>query len=263
MNVFIYDHTFEGLLCAVFEAFRLKLRPDRLLTAGEPLPLLAENLLTVVTDETSAARVWDALQKKVSGLAIKQVAYAWLAEDGPSAELVFHYLGKIFSGVSETDFTDPDVLALRQLALKVDHERERVLQFVRFQKTADNIYFAGVSPFYNVVPLTVRFFADRFADQRWIIYDLDRGYGFHYDLNAVREIDFFRPVNPDTGQLNEAELAEDEAMFQEAWRKYFKAVNIAERANPRLQRQFMPKRFWPYLTEMRPVAAVEGSGGER
>lgn len=251
MNVFIYDRTFEGLLSAVFESFRLKLRPDRLLPEGEPPPLLAENLISVVYDEEKSGRVWAGFQKKASRLAVKQVVYAWLTEEDASVELAFRYLAKIFSGVSETDFTDPDVLALRQLALKVGHERERVLQFVRFQKTADDIYFAGVSPIYNVVPLTIHFFADRFADQHWIIYDLDRAYGFYYDLHSVREIDYFRPVNRATGQLAETELAEDDALFQEAWRKYFQAVAIPERANPRLQRQFMPKRFWPYLTEMR------------
>lgn len=41
----------------------------------------------------------------------------------------------------------------------------RVLQFMRFQKTADGTYFGIMEPLYNVLSLTVRHFRDRFADQ--------------------------------------------------------------------------------------------------
>ena len=47
----------------------------------------------------------------------------------------------------------------------------RVLQFMRFQKTADQVYFGIMEPLYNVYPLTIHHFRDRFADQPWIIYD--------------------------------------------------------------------------------------------
>ncbi|MDR2946545.1 MAG: DUF4130 domain-containing protein, partial [Candidatus Adiutrix sp.] len=91
---------------------------------------------------------------------------------------------------------------------------------------------------------------------KWIIRDLARGFGFYYDTERVRELDFPPcaegapdPVNPATGQLEAAALADEEELWQEAWRGYFSAVAIDERANLRLQRQYMPQRFWPYLTE--------------
>lgn len=159
------------------------------------------------------------------------------------------YIRAIYAGVRETNFSHPDVLGLRQTAFKISREKEHMLQFVRFQKTVDGVYFAAVNPIYNVVPLVLDHFADRFADQKWVIYDLNRGFGFYYDLDSLREIDFFKPVDSRTGRLSEAELAEGETLLQEAWQAYFSAVSIPERANPRLQRQYMPKRFWPYLTE--------------
>lgn len=224
--------------------------PEMLIGAGDPVPLLVHQAIRVETDQEKANRVWNGFQQKASPIAVKSVMYAWLTEEDESVSLAFRYLCKVFKGVSETNFTDPDVLALRQMAQRVSHERERMLQFVRFQKTVDGIYFAGVSPIYNVIPLVLAHFADRFADQPWIIYDLNRGHGFYYDLQSIREIDFFRPVDPETGRLAETELAEDEKILQEAWKRYFKSVSITERANPKLQRQFMPKRFWPFLTEL-------------
>lgn len=66
MNIFLYDHTFEGLLTSVFEAYSRRTFPDALLQEGEPLPLFYDGLFTVVTDEEKAGRVWRGLQKKLS-----------------------------------------------------------------------------------------------------------------------------------------------------------------------------------------------------
>ena len=39
MILFIYDHTFEGLLTCIFDAYFRKTFPDSLLMEGEPLYL--------------------------------------------------------------------------------------------------------------------------------------------------------------------------------------------------------------------------------
>lgn len=261
MRVFIYDQSFEGLLTVVFEAFQRRAFPDRLLGPDDPPPLLAEEVVTVTTNPNQAARVWAGLEKKLSRLALTQVMAGWLTEEATGAELVVRYLRAVFTGTRETDFAHPDVLALQQLGRAVAHETERLRQFIRFQKTADGVYFAAVSPIYNVLPLALPHFRDRFADQKWVLYDLRRGFGFYYDRETITEIDFFRPVDPASGQLAASELAEGEAALQEAWRTYFQAVSIEERANPRLQRQFMPKRFWPLLTEMQPAPTNKAGKG--
>ena len=64
-------------------------------------------------------------------------------------------------------------------------------QFVRFQKTADGIFFAVMNPLYNVLPLSACFFQNRFADQPWVIYDTGRKYGLYYDLQTVETVQFY------------------------------------------------------------------------
>ncbi len=54
--------------------------------------------------------------------------------------------------------------------------------FVRFQLIKDGLYYATVQPDYNVLPLILKHFKDRYADQRWLIYDTLRKYGILYDL---------------------------------------------------------------------------------
>ena len=133
---------------------------------------------------------------------------------------------------------------------KVTREAQRVLMFVRFQKTADEIYYASFDPKYNVLPLVIKHFENRFADQKWIIYDTRRNYGFYYDLTNTSEFRFTENmVNPSTGQIDKRMMAGDEQLFQELWRSYFKSLCIKERINPKLHMQLLPKRFWKYLTE--------------
>lgn len=251
MRVFFYDKTFEGLLSAVFDAYSRKTFPDRLLEEGSIVPLFTEESHRVDTVEEKTRRVWTALEKKISAQACNMLTHAWLSEEPGCDELIFRYICKnIDSRISiEMNFGDADVLKLFQTAKKVGHEGHYLRMFVRFQKAADDIFFAPVSPRYNALPLAVDHFRDRFSDQKWIIYDVKRHYGYYYDLRKVEEITLDDDEHLLGGKLDEEMMAADEKLFQELWKGYFKSMTIKERINPRLQRQHMPKRFWKYLTE--------------
>jgi len=251
MLVFFYDKTFEGLLTAIFDAYSRKTFPDKLLKEGDIAPLFMEESYTVITQEDRANRVWTALEKKLSKTACNMITYAWLSEETGSDEMLFRYIRKnIDSPTSiEMNFGDKDVLELSQLARKVSHERHYLHMFVRFQKAADDIFFAPVSPIYNALPLAIPHFTDRFSDQRWVIYDTKRRYGYYYDLKTTVEITLDNDDHLLSGKLDESLMAEDEKMFQELWKGYFKSMTIKERINPKLHRQNMPRRFWKYLTE--------------
>jgi probable DNA metabolism protein len=251
MTVFFYDRTFDGLLTAVFDAYSRKTFPDKLLRVGETSPLFTDETHDVVTHDAHAGRVWTALQRKLPREACHMLKYVWLSEVEGSDELLFRYLCKTFgqAGSIALNFGDADVLKVQQIARKVAHEALYLKQFVRFQKAADDIFFAPVRPLYNALPLTVDHFADRFADQQWVIYDLRRKYGYYYDLHTAAEITFTSDDHLLSGKLDEALMSEDEKCFQDLWKGYFNALTIRERINPRLQRQHMPVRFWRDLTE--------------
>lgn len=257
MTIFCYDKTFEGLLSCIFDAYLNKLFPDALVAEGEPLPLFFDNLYTCATDTQKSDRVWKALGKKLSQDAMQEIAIAWMADGYPKVdELLFRFIRKAVDAPTsiEVNFADPDVLELSRVYKQVKYERLRLVQFARFQKTADNIFFAPFEPQHNILPMAIDHFRDRFADQKWIIYDVRRGYGYYYDLNTVEEIVFTAEQSEQIikqGFLADNMLAEDELLFQKMWQTYFKAISIKERRNPRKHRQDMPVRYWKYLTEKR------------
>ena len=254
MIIFVFDNTFEGLLTSVFEAYSRRVFPDALFPEGEPLPLFHDEVFTVITEEEKAKRVWRGLQKKLSSGALSCLAQCWLAEEAETPMLLFRYIRKAIDAPRsiETNFADPDVLEFSRMWKRVDWERLRMLQFIRFQKAADGTFFAAVEPEKNALPLAIDHFKDRFADQPWLIYDIKRAYGFYYDLKEVRQVTFeegSREGHLVTGMLDESLLDKDEKLFQQLWKTYFKAICIKERLNPRKHKQDMPVRYWKHMTE--------------
>ncbi len=251
MTYFIYDRTFDGLLTAVFDSFARKVIPDKLVSDSETIPLFTDTH-TVVSDLDKAERVLAGLSKKISRSAIYMLHASFLSESEEVENSIFRYICKAFRMEKsiEMNFADSDVLELSKIYKKVSRESEKMRQFVRFQKTTDGIFFACVEPLYNVMPLTLDFFEDRFADQQWLIYDIRRDRGWFYNLETVEEVKIDNPgFDISSGKLNRDILDEDETDFQDLWKQYFKSISIKERKNLKLQRQHMPKRFWKFLTE--------------
>jgi len=251
MLYFLCDNTFEGLLTCIFDAFYRKQFPSKIVSESAQIPLFSETF-EVVTDTAKAERVLTGLKKLVSKSALEMLYICSLSEDADIETHIFNYIRKTFEeGRSmELNFADADVLTLSKMYRKVLREEERIRQFVRFQKTADGIFFAAMEPKYNVLRLCTGHFQERFADQQWIIYDVKRRFGLHYNLKKVTEITFDDPDNLlASGKLLPSQMDMDEEHFQMLWKHYFKSAAIKERTNLKLQRQFMPKRFWKYLIE--------------
>ena len=250
---FFYDGTFEGILSCVFDVFELKQIPKKI--AFDSSSELFVDTHKVETDDEKSNRVWAGLKNKISDSARSMLYVCWLSELQEVDMHIFNYICKAFLAEKsiEVNFADIDVLELSKIYQKVKREEERTKQFVRFQKAKDETYFAAISPAHDVLPLSADFFTDRFADQKWVIYDIKREYALSYDLRKT-EIIYFEDLRIDkqTGKLDKDLLAEDEFNFQIGWKEYLHSISIKERKNLKLQRQNMPKRFWKYLTEKQP-----------
>ena len=254
MILFTYDKTFDGLLSCVFFAYEQKKFPDLILSDSDQKPLFIDEQYHVNTEKEKSLRVWRALEKKLSKIAQNMMLSVWLSELSEIEMLLFRYIRKNIDypkGI-EMNFGDNDVLRIKEIAQKVAKEAEHLRQFVRFQETADGIYFAPITALYNVLSLIIPHFKSRYANQQWIIYDTNRNIGLYYDKHSVTEVSFSQKDLSELkrGKLNDEKLSDEEALFQKMWREYFKSTTIKERINLKLQRQHMPQRYWKYLTEM-------------
>lgn len=255
MLVFHYDKTFDGLLSAVFDAYTGKAFPGALLDRLAPEPLLATESLQVATTVEKSGRVFRGLRQKLSLRGLEELLQAWLSGEEGADLSIFQYIRKIFDTPHpiENDLADPHVFAITRLARHVRREHHQLEGFTRFQKTTQDVYFAAIAPRHDVLTLLLRHFADRFADQRWILFDVKRNYGFLFENGGLHDVhleeNIVKDLSRNGGKLHAELLEEHELLFQQLWKGYFQATAIKERINPKLQSRCMPRRYWPYMTE--------------
>jgi probable DNA metabolism protein len=252
MHVFSFDNTFEGLLTMVFESYRLRQFPDEILSGEGSQSVLFGSTITIDTDDRKAERVWKGIISNSSEENAHRIYRVFLADQPGTPALLMKYIRFIIDSEKnqEMNFAEPIVLEIHKLHQKVCREAHRIQMFVRFQKTVENSYYASFAPMYDVLPLCIPHFRDRYADQSWVIYDLKRNYGFLYDLKSVSRVVFDDlKVNSQNGQLHASLLAEDEKLFQKLWKQYYHSICIQERKNDKVHRQHLPRRFWKYLPE--------------
>lgn len=253
MITYIFDGSLEGLLTAVFEFYERKPGKIQLVSQGYFQPAFLEESFEVLNDDNKAKRVWTGLCKKTSPDWQRRFYKCYLSENPEIFQHLFDFACYIFDSPkgAEDNFGHPTVVALSKMDKSVNREKHRMKAFIRFQETVDGIFYAPIEPDYNVLPLIASFFKNRYADQKWIIYDLKRKYGLFYDLEKVEEIifDYIPEVKKSSAYLPSEVLNDKEHLYALLWNDYFKSTNIPARKNMKLHIQHVPKRYWKYLTE--------------
>ncbi len=251
MTMVLYDGSFQGLLTAIFEVYEYKIEQPALYRSEAISGSLFGVTHTVVTNTAKSNRVHKKLTDRLSPNAFKQLYDAFLSELKEIDNVLLRYVQYALQTklAVENDYGHPDVLMVQQTSRKVHREKHRMEAFVRFQLTKDQLYYCIIQPDFNVLPLISKHFKDRYADQRWLIYDSLRKYGLYYDGENVAEVqmNFEADLN---NKNNLAALYDDnELLYQQLWQQYFSSVNIKARKNMKLHIQHMPKRYWRYLVE--------------
>lgn len=216
-------------------------------------PGLLDTVVTIVSDQQKAERVWKGLLGRIGKEARHEFSTVFFSESDEAYQQMFHYARYIFDheGRRELDYGNPHVMAINGFARQVSRERHRMKAFVRFKKSASGLFFAVIAPDFNVLPLIVKHFADRYRDQHWLIFDKRRNYGIYYDLQSVEEVKISLAEGSTRGIVLPSEVLPDEKdpLYTSLWQDYFKSTNIKERANLKLHIQHVPKRYWKYLPE--------------
>jgi len=253
-KVLVYDGSFEGFLSAVFKVYEEKLAQVDIQREGAVQSSFFGDVETIITNKTHADRVWNGLKKKLTTYGRNQLYYSFLSELDSVENILLDYIQQVFAttGNIEKDFSNLTVLKLSKITKSVGREKHRMEAFVRFKLTKDGLYFANVAPDFNVLPLIAKHFKSRYADQKWVIYDIRRKYGLHYNLTQVETIVMDFPKEFDFTKTSEDFFAEEELQFQELWQNYFKSTNIESRKNMLLHVRHVPKRYWKYLSEKQP-----------
>ncbi|PVX51078.1 putative DNA metabolism protein [Balneicella halophila] len=256
LTILRYNGNFDGFLAAIFDVYDLKLQ-DAIIRRedGEEVANLFAQEIYSSYDEKKAERVQLRLQKILGKRGLRELWMSFLGEEKGIEDTllsVIRYALKTQKNVLG-DYGHPDVLHLRDTLKKIGRESHRMKAFVRFKLGDDGIYYSLIEPDFDVLPLLEYHFKTRFADQRWLIYDLKRKYGIYYDLKEVQIVNISESESKNGLALREIRFDDDELHFQRLWKSYFTHTTIESRLNKKLHLQLLPRRYWKYLSEKNPL----------
>jgi len=250
-TILFYDGSYEGFLTCIFSAFEEKLSINGIFTDATSQGNMFAKSMSITTDPEKAQRVISGLKRKISNESYRHLYFAFLSELKGIELLLFQYIKMVFKDekFSSKDFGNPIILKINQISKKVSREKHRMEAFVRFQLTKDDIFYATIEPDFNVLPVILKHFESRYADQKWIIYDLKRNFGLFYNLQDCSYININFKSTEHLNSSNPSIYSASEIDFQKLWQEYFESTNIKSRKNMKLHLQHVPKRYWKYLTE--------------
>ncbi len=239
---YLYDGSFEGLLTCVYLHYYEEPASGVFLESQYQSDLLRP-YKCVVTSLTCSDKVYFAIRKKISPLALQNTYYLYLSNHIHKEMLVLEYLKKGFKiGISIDDqHADPLIHDIHILSKKVLAESHRFLGLIRFTDTGVFLYSA-IQPDHNILILLGDHFSDRLKNEKFIIHDQRRS-------KALISSDGIWYIT-DFDSKTDFPLQKKEEYYRSLWKNYYNHIGIGERKNPKLQAQYMPRRYWKNLTEI-------------
>ena len=248
--IFLYDGTFEGFLSAVFDAFPAK--EDVIIEKKEKSQsVLFTEIREIETSSEKAERVADKLLSICGKRGFSAIVYIFLSETESCETYAFYLIKSVIKYGSKafSRFQDEKIARAMEIRKKVSKECERFLGILRFSELSNGIFYAPCEPDFNILPIIAGHFYERLSGTKWMIHDLRRGIAVYHCDGKTENVEF---IDEMTSHLNMSALlgkSENEEDFARMWSGYFKIIAIETRKNPKLQRQFMPQRYWKYITE--------------
>lgn len=246
MITLIHDGTFEGLLSCIYEAFYSREKPDTICGIHEFTPNLLSTNINVTTDLEKAKKVSQAIKSKISSDAMRKINYAYLSEQECAGMIIFNYLKLGFKLGSKVDLhmNHDAVLGINKLEWKVKIERHRMLGFVRFKGIGD-FFYSAIEPDNNVLSLISGHFAARLRSECFILHDLKREIAFFYNKGESGYAPLLKKESECFSKDNR------DHFYTELWKEFYETISIVDRKNLKLQKNYMPVRYWKHLTELK------------
>lgn len=240
---YLYDGTFEGLLTCVYHHYYGE-KASKICKTSEYQTGLLSPYREIETDLSLFQKVYDAIDQKISAESLSNIYYIYLSNYPEKETLILEYLKYGFKAgwKTESAHSHPIVHEVQKYARRVTGEAHRFLGLVRFSDVGGVLY-AGIEPDHAILELIADHFSDRYRNEKVIIHDKRRDKAIFLQEGQWYLGDF---------KLSEKlNLSASELYYQDLWKNYFRQIAIAERTNPRCQAQFMPKRYWKNLTEIK------------
>ncbi|MDW7677556.1 MAG: TIGR03915 family putative DNA repair protein, partial [Bacillota bacterium] len=243
VKAYLYDGTFEGLLSTLYHGLRDGVRELRIEAESDFQPDLFTTPAHLPTDPRLADRLFALIRQEMSAMTLRHVYRMYLSESADAGTKLLPFLRKGFQigpGINGL-MTDSEVYPVLALSRQVARESHRLLGLLRFQELSNGLYYATYEPDFHQTPLIAPHFVHRLSSHPWIIHDVKRELAACWDTRQW----VLRDLPADEAPA----VSQGEEVMQQLWQVYFHHIAIRQRTNPRVQRSFMPQKYWKHLVE--------------
>lgn len=244
-KIYIYDGTFEGLLTIVFNCYIEKSIPSGIVTNTTLEQNFFNDFVEIFTDYEKSTRIFNGIVKNISYDTLYNSYYAFLSNSEEKEINILKYLlnGFIIGPKIETMLSIDFVFNVHSMRKKMLAESHKLKGLLRFIEVRDNLFYASIHPSNNVIENLGHHFIKRLPTQNFIIHDKNRNIAFIYNKHEYQIVD--------SSFIKNFSISEAEKKYEKLWSIFFKTVAIKERTNAKLQMQFMPKKYWQDLIELK------------
>jgi len=241
-----------GIFTGIYCAYELHCCPEQthlVLKDQYELRLFAE-YIEIQEDAQKAEKVLRTLEREFGEENYERIANALSSYEPEKADDVYHLVTEgLFRhlGVHVTEhLSNPYIIAMMKLSGNVYNEIHHLYGFLRFQELENGLLYARIEPRNNIMFQLMEHFSDRFPSENFIIHDAGRSiYAVHIKGKAW----FFVEQDLVMELIGATEVSREEELFAMYFTAFCKSIAIQARTNFKLQRQMLPLRFRPNMTE--------------
>jgi probable DNA metabolism protein len=241
-KIYVYDGSFLSLINLIIYLIDKNIKPDSIREEDYNPNLFEEIINLDIGNNITIDKFFEMFGSNVFSV----IYYVFLSSDENKELILFYFClnaRKYKSSILYRRNLKCVSEALR-ISEYVSHETHKFKGFVRFKELENNVLYAEIEPVNNVLFLISKHFAKRLKSEYWIIKDVKRNILSIYDKKE------FIIVSDDEFVLATDKVSDKENLMVDLWKVFYKTIGISERKNDRCRMNFMPKRYWKYLTEM-------------
>lgn len=241
-NIYIYDNSFLSLLNLIFFLINNKIVPGNIKKSDYESNLF-DNVINL---SIPTSYDYNYFKKIISEDTLKTVFFVYLSTDTNSELIIFYYLLNYFKFRYKLIYMRNLKCVDKALGLSktVSREAHRFKGFTRFRELAGEIMYAEINPTNNILFILSWHFQKRLKNEFWIIKDINR------KIISIYDKKHFYILDENEFNITNLIVSNNERYNEELWKTFYKAIGIEERKNDRCRMNFMPKKYWKYITEM-------------
>jgi len=241
----------EGIFTAIYDAWasvhrheenRIEIQREE----WQETVLFAE-YIEVVPDAEKSEKVQRSVRLRISEEAYEMVMKAVLSQEPDKGEVIYRFLIYAYREGARAcrSYGNPWVMKLFAAVRNYDNESHHLKGFLRFDEQDNGLLLARYAPKNNVMGDLMEHFSDRMNGESFMILDEKRRIvGVH---KSGRSWFVYRLTSEEYRLLSEVYKEEDS--YAALWKIFHRSIAITERENLSLQRNNLPLRFRPYMTE--------------